>query len=166
MSKLLTELNNSNPLGLSGPNGCGKTTLLKRLKLELGGEVIYMDQMSLETSRFIYLGSLLENFFQANHQIYHEIEKLGLKEKMKVNFNDLSGGEKQIIKILISCFLSTDIIFLDEPTSYLDQKKIEQITDFLRTLSESRKILVVDHDSAFLDKCCQNIILFKELSLD
>lgn len=166
MSKILTEFKYSNLLGLSGPNGCGKTTLLKRLKLELGDTSVYMDQLSLETSRFIYLSSLLESFFEEDHEIYLELKRLGLNEKLTVNFNDLSGGEKQLIKILISCFLSTDLIFLDEPSSFLDIQKIKLITDFIKSQSKNRKFLIVDHDRSFLDNCCTKIILFKEFGLD
>lgn len=60
-------------------------------------------------------------------------------------YNDLSGGEKQRILIVISLLLNRDIYLLDEITSSLDQKTKIKITDYFMTRDDITQI-IISHD--------------------
>ena len=66
------------------------------------------------------------------------------------NFEDLSGGEKQRIAILISILLKRKIYLLDEVTAAQDQALKEKIIDFFVNLDAA--VLIVSHDQSWLKR--------------
>tara|TARA_Y100000310_G_scaffold327446_1_gene393811 strand:- start:132 stop:1886 length:1755 start_codon:yes stop_codon:yes gene_type:complete len=73
------------------------------------------------------------------------------------NIEELSGGELQKIAILTALTKQVDIIYIDEPSSFLDITSRIKVAKLIRELAEDKAIIVVDHDLATLDYICDEI---------
>jgi len=75
----------------------------------------------------------------------------------------LSGGERQRVGIARAHYKGAEVLLLDEPTSSLDAKTEEEITETLvQLLSENRTIIIISHRESLLSKC-DRIIDFEKL---
>lgn len=76
------------------------------------------------------------------------IETFGLGDKLERVFKELSGGEKQYIRLAVSLFKEADLVILDEPLSFFDRKKTEWLAKFI---ADSKKaFLVISHNVDFI----------------
>jgi putative ABC transport system ATP-binding protein len=72
---------------------------------------------------------------------------LGITERLDHFPGQLSGGERQRVAIARSLVNDPEIVFADEPTGNLDSKSGEKVMEFLRSLADSGKsIVVVSHN--------------------
>ena len=76
------------------------------------------------------------------------MEMMGVTEFADRNVDELSGGQRQRVWIAMALAQQTDILFLDEPTTYLDITYQVEILDLLAELNRKRKttIVMVLHD--------------------
>lgn len=76
------------------------------------------------------------------------IKKLGIEHLKNKFTSDLSDGERQLVAIGRSLIQETPIIFLDEPTSFLDYKNKQKVIQFIKTIvKEDQKLIVFSsHD--------------------
>ena len=76
------------------------------------------------------------------------MEMMGVSEYADRNVDELSGGQRQRVWIAMALAQQTDILFLDEPTTYLDITYQVEILDLLTELNRTRKttIVMVLHD--------------------
>lgn len=76
------------------------------------------------------------------------MEMMGVTEYANRNVDELSGGQRQRVWIAMALAQQTDILFLDEPTTYLDITYQVEILDLLTELNRKRKttIVMVLHD--------------------
>ncbi|WP_027015843.1 ABC-F family ATP-binding cassette domain-containing protein [Comamonas composti] len=162
-SALNLSLSTGQRIGVLGPNGCGKTTLLRLLagriqplsgKCRLVGPGAYLDQQleSLPPER-----TVLELMQEANAalpeaELRMRLAQLGLNaQKLAQPSGLLSGGER--LKAGLACALYADppaqILLLDEPSNHLDlvsQKALQQMLAGYQGC-----LVVVSHDAVFLD---------------
>ncbi|RMG80709.1 MAG: ATP-binding cassette domain-containing protein [Bacteroidetes bacterium] len=90
--------------------------------------------------------------------IVQELKKLNLPSSILThNFNQLSGGEKQRILILIAKLLKREIILLDEPTSALDEETKNIVVDYLFAMPQT--LLIVSHDAEVINRADKVITL-------
>lgn len=87
------------------------------------------------------------------------IENMGLKEERNKNIQELSGGQRQKVYIAMVLAQDTDIIFLDEPTTYLDINHQLEILEIVKKLKKMGKtVVMVLHDLSsalsYSDKIC------------
>lgn len=140
------EILSGDKIGLVGPNGVGKSTLLKIL---IGKESVDSGSISL-TKSFSYISQL------------DHLDEESTSSKIKSIFNapdeyknHLSGGEKVKLKISNALSKNTELIIADEPTSNLDSTSIETLEGMFK--SHPGSLLLVSHDRNFLDTLCNTI---------
>lgn len=78
----------------------------------------------------------------------------------------LSGGQKQILAIIMTLQKPTHILLLDEPTAALDDKNSRIVMEFLQTLAQQLNliIIIITHDRELIDEysSCRKILIKKE----
>ena len=155
-----------------GPNGGGKTTLLKlilgiekpwsgsvTLRQGIAERMGYVPQYATLNRNFpisvldMVLTGLVSGstYLSSKHPSYREralemIENVGLQEKREERIARLSGGQLQ--RALIARALVSDplVLFLDEPTASMDITARESLLDFLERLNKDMAVIVVTHD--------------------
>ena len=171
-------------LGIIGPNGGGKTTLLKvilGLLKPYSGEVIYpvsrqnlfgyLPQNSRFDQRFpidvteVVLSGLMsekglyKSYTRAEKQkAWDLLDQYGMGAYKKAPIGDLSGGQMQRVFLCRAIIASPRILILDEPTNHLDIEMTEWLEEYLG--KSNATLLMVTHDRYFLDRVCNQIIEF------
>lgn len=88
--------------------------------------------------------------------------KVGLKDHMHKNPNQLSGGQMQRVAIARAIANDPDILLCDEPTGALDTKTSVQIMDLIKDLSKDRLVIMVTHNPELAKKYASRIVNFKD----
>ncbi len=161
--------------GLIGPNGTGKSTLLKilagletpdsgELALRRGLRVRYLAQRDFqeETPHGVTvrdeLVQALQNLgledYEVDMRVEAGLEGSGFKSDQRVD--SLSGGWRKRLAILSQVLAEPDLLLLDEPTNHLDLEGVLWLERFLSGLTFS--FLVVTHDRRFLEAVCNRVI--------
>lgn len=169
-NKLSFTLSEGDRVGLLGPNGTGKSTLLKIIMdLEQADEGNISRRQGLRVgyaSQLPEFPSLpVEQVLVESVPHGHELE-LQTRARIllgKAQFSDfsqnaslLSGGWKKRLDICRALMQQPDLLLLDEPTNHLDLEGILWLEKFL--LREKISYLVVSHDRYFLENVTNNII--------
>lgn len=91
--------------------------------------------------------------FAADKHIPAIIKQFNINPTIKVQH--LSGGQKQILAIIMTLQKPTEILLLDEPTAALDEKNSQLVVDFLHTLAEKLQltIIIITHDKDIAMQC-------------
>lgn len=176
------EINEGEFVAILGPNGGGKSTLLK-LMLNINqlsdGEILIYGKKHL--SKLHHIGyvpqntnintnfpiSVLEVIMMGQNQFkkrvfgygkdekkqaYELLEKVDMAQFAHHSIAELSGGQRQRVFIARALFTKPKILFLDEPTSSIDVDGTKQIYQTLEYLNEHMTIIVVTHDISVVVK--------------
>lgn len=84
--------------------------------------------------------------------------KVGLKDKLNVKPNQLSGGQMQRVAIARAIVNNPDILLADEPTGALDSKTSIQILDLLKEIANDRLVIMVTHNPELAETYSTRII--------
>jgi zinc transport system ATP-binding protein len=163
-------------LAIIGPNGGGKTTLLKvilGLLRPWSGEVVYnlpsgrsprgrlgyVPQFStfdrdfpLRVSDMVMMGRLGNGGVlrpwsrQDRAAAERAIERLGLAAVAGAHVAEISGGQLQRVLIARALVSDPEILFLDEPTASIDAESRETLRELLQDLNRTIPVVVVTHD--------------------
>ncbi len=166
-------------VSIIGPNGGGKTTLLKLilglLEPDSGtvkvygesprGNMGYLgyvpqysrfdDQFPITVFEVVLTGRLEKRMgFYSRHDrraAAEALEKVGLAEIANRSFQELSGGQRQRVLIARALAGRPSILLLDEPTSNVDAAVGSMLHELLEELNKTHTILLVTHDVGFVD---------------
>lgn len=104
------------------------------------------------------LRALLEMVdFKKGELDWHDPEVL-----LKLNANELSGGQKQKVSIVKALYKNPELLVLDEPTSALDSKSRKRLADYLKSHAKGRITILVSHDRELMDIADEVVYLGKE----
>ncbi len=169
------EIDSEDFLAIIGPNGGGKSTLLKLilglLSLEEGkikkyinsDEIGYVPQntnlntsfpiTALEVVLMGHIGSKKRLFGHSKEDIAcakHSLKQVGMQGYENRKIGDLSGGQRQRVFIARALCANPKVILLDEPTASIDVKGQNEIYELLKELNKNICIVVVSHDISVL----------------
>jgi zinc transport system ATP-binding protein len=171
-----------------GPNGGGKTTLVKLIvglltpttgSLRVFGttptkarpRIGYMPQHAMMDPRFpvraidvVMMGRLHP---RRSFGTYTSVDRaaaatalatVGLEDQGKRPFSDLSGGQRQRVLLARALVTDPELLLLDEPAANLDQKVEQDFFDLLRELNRHLTIILVSHDLGFVAGFVRTVI--------
>ncbi len=164
-------------IGIIGPNGVGKTTLLNLLlgqlppqtgtvKLGTKLEIAYFDQLrnQLDEDK-----SIIENIGQGRefvtingrdrHVFSYLRDFLFSSERAKVSVKALSGGERNRLLLAKLFTRPANLLVLDEPTNDLDSDTLELLESLL--MEYQGTLIIVSHDRAFLNNVITSSLVFE-----
>ncbi len=159
--------------GVTGPNGCGKTTLLK----------IGLAQFAPTAGSIALDPKLRVGYYSQEHQdldpertVVDEIRAAGIEfseqdarsvlarflftgDDVFKPLGRLSGGEQSRVRLATLILNAPDILILDEPTNHLDIRSREALEDALKGFPGT--IVVVSHDRYFLDRLVDRLLVMR-----
>jgi ATP-binding cassette subfamily F protein uup len=164
-------------VGIIGPNGCGKTTLLRLLlgklvpqsgyvKLGTNLEINYFDQLrnQLDDTK-----SVQDNVVNGSdrlmvdgktrHIIGYLQDFLFTPDRARSPAKVLSGGERNRLLLAKLFARPSNLLVLDEPTNDLDVETLELLEDLL--INYKGTLLLVSHDRTFLDNVVTGTLVFE-----
>jgi Cu-processing system ATP-binding protein len=183
------QLDSGQCIALIGPNGCGKTTLIKcilGMVLPSKGDIIfqnksikkdisyrskigYMPQIGRypENMTIGQIIAMIKTIRNTNHgvdlDLYHQFE---IEKILHKCMNTLSGGTTQKVSATLAFLFSPDVLILDEPTAGLDPLASEILKEkILLEKSKGKLVLITSHLLSELDDLVSEIIFIQEGNL-
>lgn len=178
-------------IAITGPNGGGKTTLLRiilRLLKPTFGKVVYYDgerevkelnigylpqknmidhRFPITVSEVISMGLLSLSSLQKNEKqtrIIEMVKRMGLESHLDSPIGELSGGQLQRTLLGRAIIAEPEILILDEPLSYVDKRFEGRIYEIVEELSENTTIVLVSHElSRIADMANRHLIIDQDL---
>lgn len=160
----------SDLIAIIGPNGVGKSTLvkliLKLLKpikgdIKTHGKISYIPQKFNQDQNFPAKVSELLDLECCKCSLREEVVKsLSIEDLQAKQFKNLSGGQQQRVIIAISLLSNPDILILDEPTVGVDSTTQKDFYKLLKELNEKRgiTILFITHDTGMVSHYFKKIL--------
>ena len=174
-------------LGVIGPNGGGKTTLVKAIlgAVPYSGEVEYSPTLFERGHRLIgYLPQLSEfdksfpisvievvmsglqaekGFFSRYTKADREkamqlLEMAGIADIAERQISEVSGGQMQRALLCRAVILEPKLLILDEPTNFVDNKFENELYTLLHRLNEKMAIVMVSHDLGTITSVVKSIV--------
>lgn len=155
---------------LLGPNGCGKTTLLKIILGKCaadGGE--YKIGSSIKTGYYDQLQAGLNVENTVLEEVWNEYPRMTLTqirnalavflfrgEEVFKEISKLSGGERSRVELVKLILRSVNFLVLDEPTNHLDLQSKEALESALSAYDGT--LLIVSHDRYFISRLADKIL--------
>ncbi|MBM7687207.1 ribosomal protection-like ABC-F family protein [Defluviitalea raffinosedens] len=165
-------LENGAKVALIGPNGCGKTTLLKMIlnqespiKIAPNVRIGYFSQelSILEENKSILDNVMSESVYEESFARILLARLLFKGDSVYKKVGILSGGERvkaSFAKIICSDF---NLLILDEPTNYLDLNSLEVVEEVLREYQHT--LLFVSHDRRFINSVASQLMIIEDHKL-
>ncbi|BFL67338.1 ABC-F family ATP-binding cassette domain-containing protein [Staphylococcus capitis] len=156
-------------IAVIGPNGVGKTTLIKTIankQDKLAGEITfganlqigYYDQKQAEfKSNKTILDYVWDQYSHMNEKDVRAVlgRFLFVQEDVKKIINDLSGGEKARLQLALLMLQKDNVLILDEPTNHLDIDSEEMLEQALKHFEGT--IIFVSHDRYFINQLANKV---------
>ena len=174
-------------MAMIGPNGGGKTTLLKLMlgllnadsgSIRIFGKTpkdvshrigyvpqdIHINQnFPISPSDVVLMGKLKPGKGWSRHSkedrmaALQALEQVGMRKYRDHRVGELSGGQKQRVFIARALVTDPDILFLDEPTASIDTKGQNDFYTLLKELNHKITIIVVSHDLMVISRYVKSV---------
>ncbi|WP_053038295.1 ABC-F family ATP-binding cassette domain-containing protein [Staphylococcus haemolyticus] len=168
-SPINIEVSKGDHIAIIGPNGVGKTTLIKTIaqrQNQLEGEITfganlqigYYDQKQAEfKSNKTIIDYVWDQYPTMNEKDIRAIlgRFLFVQDDVKKVINDLSGGEKARLQLALLMLQRDNVLILDEPTNHLDIDSKEMLEQALKDFEGT--ILFVSHDRYFINQLANKV---------
>lgn len=175
-------------VGIVGPNGGGKTTLLKAmLKLiqPMEGSVRYWHNgVETENISIGYLPQynnidrefpilveevvlqglnsqkgLFSRFTRQHHdKVAEALDRLHIADLAKRHIKALSGGQLQRVLLARAIVSEPDVLVLDEPNTYIDRQSEDMMVEMVSEMAKTRAVVMVNHNVPELERIAKNIV--------
>ncbi len=173
-SDLTFDLHRGERIAVVGPNGCGKTTLLRTL-----GLAVEPDEGSVtwpKRADFAYYNDLMAAldpndtvshavnvvgmaYLAPRRQVNHFLELLRFSEMdLRQAIGTLSGGQRARVALAQALLSGAGTVLMDEPTNHMDLQSIQVMERALVNFPGA--VVVVSHDRFFIDKVATRMLLF------
>ena len=179
-------------LGIIGPNGGGKTTLLKvilGLMKPVSGEISFFDDgKPVSSLRIGYLPQInpIDKYFpisvyevvasglanvkprfrnfsnEQKERIRRMIVRIGLESFAESAIGELSGGQLQRVLLARAIVSYPQLLVLDEPNTYVDKKFESQFYELLSEINKDTSIILVSHDVGTMLSMVKNVACVNE----
>ena len=174
LSLLLTR---GDKLGIIGPNGCGKTTLVRLLLAELSPDsgtvkqgtsinVAYFDQLRrhlAEDKTVMYNVGDGADFITINGKQKHVASYLRdflfSPERFNQPVSSLSGGERNRLLLAKLFAKPVNLLVMDEPTNDLDIETLELLEQML--MEYPGTLILISHDRAFINQVVTSVLVYE-----
>jgi zinc transport system ATP-binding protein len=159
-------------IGMIGPNGGGKTTLLKVITGQIkpfSGSlrfysddpdfIGYMPQVMQFDSKFpITVAEVVQSGLMSRKNIFGRtsnnekarirelLDQMGISHLFHKSIGELSGGEKQRVFLCRSIISDPKLLILDEPNTFVDNKFEHDLYEIVRELNKRMAVIMVSHD--------------------
>ena len=161
-------------VGIIGPNGCGKSTMLRMITgevlpdagtIEIGDTIrigyLAQEEPDMDTNQRVidYVKDIAEYVQTRDGRISASqmLERFLFTPDMQYTpISKLSGGEKRRLYLLSVLVSGANVLILDEPSNNVDIPTLTVLEDFLNTFVGI--VITVSHDRYFLDRVCSEII--------
>ncbi len=151
--------------GLGGANGTGKSTLLKAITgiaRSFSGRIQRLPGLTLAHQwqrpelppELALLGRELYALLGADPQSPPAFIKPLLEKPLYA----MSGGQFQLLQTFACLCSPARLVLMDEPTNNLDGQALEALSTILHALAPDRAVLLVSHESTFLERHCTSIL--------
>ena len=174
---LSVRIERGDKIGIVGPNGVGKTTLLRLLLGQLAPltgtieqgtklEVVYFDQLRAQLDDTMRVQDAVADGNatvtingRTRHVISYLEDFLFEPDRARTPIKALSGGERNRLLLARLFTKPCNVLVLDEPTNDLDAETLELLEDLLVEFGGT--LLLVSHDRAFLNEVCTSLLVFE-----
>ena len=170
--------NGGDVISLIGPNGTGKTTILKAIAKLIShhGEIKIIQDSEVKTFResITYVPQMSVNIVNLTvfemvllgrvKDLTWKVEKVHLAPLSYTKFSSLSGGQKQMVIMAQALVSAPKVLLLDEPTSALDLKHQLQVMEIARNYTKKTNAItiLVLHDIALATRYSDQLLLLHE----
>ncbi len=169
-------------IGVIGPNGGGKTTLVKVILGSLkprGGKISFYDRkikigylpqyhnfdssfpISVEETILMGLMNQWTPFFQRKNIIQQKLlqtlERLNISHLRNKYIGELSGGEMQKVFLARAVISEPELLLLDEPDTYIDNRFENELYEILKEINKTTAIVLVSHDAGIISSYVKSI---------
>ena len=174
-------------IALIGPNGCGKTTLIKSIlgmvvcdsgfitfngnnikhSWKYRADIGYMPQIGRypENMTIGKVLDMMKDIRGNKNELLDEelISQFGLKDILKKRMRTLSGGTRQKVSAALAFLFNPDVLILDEPTAGLDPVSSEILkAKIIAEKNKGKLVLITSHVLSELDELISQVIYMQE----